>query len=97
MLTNKVPLTCTTSRAMPAADVAIGAVLGGAVFATTHSAVDSFNDECTPGPCYRPWKPALLAAFLVTSPWWISAAVGYDDTRRCRNASADRAARSPGE
>jgi hypothetical protein len=84
MLRKQAPATCTTSRALPVVDLALGAVLGGLVFATTYKAVDSFNDECAPGQCYRPWGPALIGAFLVVSPWWISSAVGFSDTHQCR-------------
>ena len=85
----QVPLECTASNALPLADAVIGAVLGGLVFATTYAAIDSFNDECT-GGCYRPWKPALLATFLVVSPWGISSIVGLSDTARCRKAYRER-------
>jgi hypothetical protein len=78
------PLTCTTSRAMPVTDVAVGAVLGALVAATTYAAVESFNEMCV-GECYHTWKPTTLATFLVVSPWWISAAVGYSDTGKCRD------------
>lgn len=84
----QVPVSCTTSRLMPLLDFAIGAVLGGLVFATTYSAIHEYNDEreagCAGGGCYTPWKPALLGSFLVVSPWWISSAVGLSDTGRCR-------------
>ena len=86
MLTRQAPIACTTSRAMPVTDLAIGAILGSLVFATTYSAVESFNDECSPEPCYRPWGPALLASFLVVSPWGISSAVGFSETHQCRKA-----------
>ena len=79
------PVTCTTSRAMPATDLAVGAVLGALVSGVTYSAVEHFNDMCV-GECYHAWKPATLAAFLVVSPWWISSAVGFSDTARCRDA-----------
>ena len=88
MLTQRAPLTCTTSRALPATDLAIGAALGALVFATTYAAVQDFNKECAPEQCYRPWGPALLGSFLVTSPWWISSAVGFSDTGQCRKATA---------
>ena len=81
----KLPITCTTSRAMPATDLVLGAVAAGAVFAATYVAVERFNDMCV-GECYHPWKPATMAAFLVVSPWWISSAVGFSDTGRCREA-----------
>jgi hypothetical protein len=87
MLKRQAPVTCTTSRALPAADFVIGAALGALVFATTYAAVEEFNDECAPGQCYRPWGPALLGSFLVVSPWWISSAVGFSDTSQCRKAS----------
>ena len=80
-----VPITCTASRAMPATDLVLGAVMAGAVAAVTYSAVENFNEMCV-GECYHPWKPATLAAFLVVSPWWISSAVGFSDTGRCRDA-----------
>ena len=88
MLKKQAPLTCTTSRALPATDLAIGAALGALVFATTYMAVEDFNDECAPGQCYRPWGPALLGTFLVVSPWGISSAVGFSETNQCRNARA---------
>jgi len=84
MLTRQAPLTCTTSLAMPVADLTIGAILGSTVFATTYAAVDRFNDECFPEPCYRPWGPALIAAFLAVSPSWVSSAIGFSDTHQCR-------------
>lgn len=90
MLTDQAPITCTTSRAMPIVDVVVGAILGSLVFATTYAAVESFNDECSPGQCYRPWGPALIGSFLVVSPWWISSAVGFSDTHRCREAARSR-------
>jgi hypothetical protein len=92
MLTKQAPLTCTTSRAMPLTDLVIGAALGGLVFATTYAAIEDFNQECLPGSCYRPWGPALLGAFLVVSPWWISSAVGFSETHQCRKAARTRAA-----
>lgn len=79
-------VSCTTSRALPAIDLAIGALMGGLVAGVTYSAVDSFNDECAGGCGYHPWKPSLLAAFLVVSPWWISSAVGFSDTGQSRAA-----------
>ena len=90
MLKGKAPLTCTTSRALPLTDLAIGAVLGGLVFATTYVAVESFNDEpsCQPNGCYRAWGPALIGSFLVVSPWGISSAVGFSETGDCRKAVA---------
>jgi hypothetical protein len=81
------PITCTTSRALPTTDLALGAIMGALVAAVTYSAVERFNDMCV-GECYHAWKPATLAAFLVVSPWWISSAVGYSDTSRCRDAIA---------
>jgi hypothetical protein len=83
-----VPLECTRSRSIPAADLAIGAVLATLVFTVTYSAVKSFNadSECVGEGCYIPWKPSTLAAFLVGSPWWISGAVGMSDTGHCRDA-----------
>jgi hypothetical protein len=85
------PLTCTTSRAMPIADIVVGAVLTTLVATVTYAAVEDFNDNCTDGGCYHPWKPALLASFLVASPWGISAAVGISDTGQCRAAKRARA------
>lgn len=79
-----VPVSCTTSRTWPAVDLVAGAGAGGFVFGATYAAIDSFNEECPNGRCYTPWKPALLAAFLVVSPWWIASIVGYSDTSRCR-------------
>jgi hypothetical protein len=81
----QIPISCTTSHAMPLSDLALGAVMGGLVAGVTYAAVQSFNDMCI-GECYHAWKPATLAAFLVVSPWWISSAVGYSDTSRCRAA-----------
>jgi len=88
----KPPITCTSSSALPIADAVIAVVAGVAMFATTYTLVDHFNKDCSP-PCYTPWKPALLASFLVVSPFGISSAVGFSDTRRCR--SALRAAGQP--
>jgi len=84
----RVPLECTTSRSIPAADFTIGAVLATLVFAATYAAVKSFNEdaECVGEGCYTPWKPSIMGAFLVVSPWWISAAVGLSDTGHCRDA-----------
>jgi hypothetical protein len=82
-------VTCTTSRALPVVDLTVGAILGGLVFGTTYAAVESFNEECANGQCYRPWGPALLASFLVVSPWWISSAVGFSDTHQCRKVVRD--------
>jgi hypothetical protein len=79
------PISCTTSRTLPATDLVVGAVMASAVAAITYHAVEGFNDRCE-GDCYHPWKPATLAAFLVVSPWWISSAVGFSDTGRCRDA-----------
>ena len=88
------PITCTTSRAMPTADLVLGAVMAGAVAAATYAAIERVNDMCV-GDCYHAWKPATLAAFLVVSPWWISSAVGFSDTARCREAYRSRG--FPGE
>jgi hypothetical protein len=88
MVTRQAPLTCTTSRALPLVDLAIGAVLGALVFGATYAAVEEINDDCAGGPCYRPWKPALLGSFLAVSPWWIASAVGFSDTHQCRKAHA---------
>ena len=85
-----VPLDCTTSRTLPTADLVIGAALAGLVAGVTYGAVERFNEQCTNGSCYTPWKPALLASFLVVSPWWIAAIVGYSDTGRCRAAFRER-------
>jgi hypothetical protein len=87
------PLTCTTSRAMPTTDLVIGAVMASAVAAVTYAAVERFNDMCV-GECYHAWKPTTLAAFLVVSPWWISSAVGFSDTERCREAYRARGLRA---
>lgn len=92
MLTKQAPLTCTTSRALPLTDLVIGAALGGLVFATTYTAIEDFNQECSPGSCYRPWGPALIGTFLVVSPWWISSAVGVSETHQCRKAARTRTA-----
>ncbi len=92
MLTKKAPLTCTSSNALPITDFAVGAALGSAVFGATYAAVESFNDECSPGQCYRPWGPALIAAFLTVSPSWMSSAIGFSDTHRCREAMRARQA-----
>lgn len=88
MLTRQEPVTCTTSRVLPVVDLVIGAALGALVFGTTYSAIEDFNQDCSPGQCYRPWGPALLGGFLVVSPWWISSAVGVSDTHQCRKARA---------
>ena len=69
MLTRREPATCTTSRALPVVDLAIGAALGALVFTTTYAAIEEFNDECAPGRCYRPWGPALLGSFLARQGW----------------------------
>lgn len=81
---------CTTSRALPLADLIVGAALAAAIGAATYVAVEDFNEECSPGGCYTPIKPALLASFLVASPWWISSAVGFSDTSDCRELSRAR-------
>jgi len=80
-----IPISCTTSRAMPVADLVLGAVMAGAAAAVTYAAVERIDEMCV-GECYHPWKPATLAGFLVVSPWWISSAVGFSDTGRCREA-----------
>jgi len=90
MLRQQAPLACTSSRALPVTDLAIGALLGGLVFATTYAAVEEINDECAGGSCYRPWGPALIGTFLVVSPWWISSAVGFSETHQCRKAARAR-------
>lgn len=90
MIKKEVPVTCTTSRVLPAVDLLIGAALGAFVFATVYSAIEEVNDEdggCSPGQCYTAWKPAAVGTFLVVSPWWISAAVGTSDTHQCRKAA----------
>ncbi len=79
------PLTCTESSTLPIADAVIGAIAGAAVFATTYHFVDDFNHDCGTTSCYTPWKPSLLAAFLVVSPFAISSAVGFSQTARCRD------------
>lgn len=88
MLTGRAPVTCTTSRALPVADLVIGAALGALVFGTTYAAIEDFDQDCAPGQCTRPLGPALLGGFLVVSPWWISSAVGFSDTQQCRKALA---------
>jgi hypothetical protein len=85
----RAPITCTASRAMPVTDLALGAILGGLVAATTYAAIQRFNDMCV-GECYHAWKPTTLATFLAVSPWWISAAVGFSDTGKCRDAYQER-------
>jgi hypothetical protein len=86
MLTKRAPLTCTASQTWPITDLAIGAILGTAVFSATYAAVDRFNEECASGQCYRPWGPGLIAAFLTVTPSWMSSAIGFVDTHRCRKA-----------
>ena len=88
MLTRQAPVTCDTSRALPVADLVIGAALGALVFGTTYAAIEDFNDECERGQCHSPWGPGLIGGFLVVSPWWISSAVGFSDTHQCRKARA---------
>jgi hypothetical protein len=88
------PISCTASHAMPLTDLAVGAVIASVVAVVTYSAVERFNDMCV-GDCYHPWKPATLAAFLVVSPWWISSAVGFSDTSRCRDAYRARGLVAP--
>ncbi len=90
MLRNEAPLTCTTSRALPTLDLAIGTLLGSLVFITTYAAVEELNEACSPGRCYPPWGPALIGSFLVVSPWGISSAVGFSDTHQCRNITLTR-------
>jgi hypothetical protein len=91
-----VPLECTSSRAMPIADLVIGTVFGAFVAATTYEFVRKANENCPmPGGCYTPWKPALLATFLAVSPWGISSAVGFADTGRCRAAYRARKSVAP--
>jgi hypothetical protein len=88
MLTHKAPMTCTTSRTLPLADLVIGAAVGGLVFGATYSAIQDFNEDedCAAGQCTGAFGPALLGSFLVVSPWWISSAVGFSDTGQCRKA-----------
>ncbi|HUQ08626.1 MAG TPA: hypothetical protein VM261_39310 [Kofleriaceae bacterium] len=88
MLTRQAPMTCTTSRTLPLADLVIGAVVGGFVFGATYSAIQDFNEDesCAAGQCTGPVGPALLGGFLMVSPWWISSAVGFSDTSQCRKA-----------
>jgi hypothetical protein len=91
-----VPLECTSSRAMPIADLVIGTVFGAFVAGTTYELVRKANEDCPmPGGCYTPWKPALLATFLAVSPWGISSAVGFADTGRCRAAYRARGSVAP--
>ncbi len=91
MVRHEVPATCTTSRTLPATDLVIGAAMGAAIFATIYGAIDSFNDDADPGAQFeRPWGPALIGAFLVSSPWLISAAVGFSDTSECRKVGPPR-------
>jgi hypothetical protein len=78
---------------MPITDLVVGAILGGAVFGATYAAVDEFNEECSPGGCYRPWGPALIASFLTVSPSWMSSAIGFNDTHQCRKAVRAQAAK----
>jgi hypothetical protein len=85
----RMPISCTTSRALPVTDLVIGAALGGFVAVATYMAIESANDEGCPN-CLSSTKPALLATFLVVSPWWISSAVGFSDTSRCRAVLRDR-------
>jgi hypothetical protein len=84
----KLPPDCTTSNVAPLLDLVLGAAMGGGVAAVTYGAVEGFNDDCP--NCYTPWKPAALAAFLVTSPWWIISAIGFSDTHRCRKLHNER-------
>ena|SRR5688572_3043693 len=86
MLRRQQPLDCTRSRALPVTDLVLTAAIAAAVFATVYSAVEDFNEDCSPGGCYTPWKPALLGAFLVASPSGISSAVGFSETHQCRKA-----------
>ena len=86
MLTKQVPVSCTSSFALPIADLVIGAAVGAATFGTVYAAIEEVNEECSGGQCYRPWGPALIAAFLMVSPWWVSSAVGFSDTHQCRKA-----------
>ena len=81
----RLPIECTASRSLPVTDAVIGAVLGGAIGAVTYTAIEEAREE-NPG-LYRGTGPALLAAFLVVSPWWISSAVGFSDTQQCRKAA----------
>jgi hypothetical protein len=87
-----VPISCTSSRMWPLADLVVGAILGGLAFGATYTAISELNDEepCANGGCYSSWKAPSLAAFLVVSPWWISSAVGFSDTGRCRDAYRTR-------
>lgn len=87
----QVPLECTLSRALPLADLAIGLALGALVAGTTYAFIQEANEECTPGrDCFGATGPVLLGTFLVVSPWWISSAVGFSDTGRCRAAHRAR-------
>lgn len=85
------PLDCTPSRALPMLDIAIGALLGGFVAGTTYHFVEESAKDCpVAGACRGGTGPAVVAGFLVVSPWWISAAVGISDTGRCRDARRAR-------
>ncbi len=42
----RVPLGCTSSRAMPIADMAIGVLLGAAVAGITYAFVEEANESC---------------------------------------------------
>ncbi len=88
MLKQRAPITCTTSRALPLADLVVGAALGALVVGVTYAAVDEVNEDCPSGQCQSARGPALIGGFLVVSPWWISAAVGASDTQQCRRARA---------
>ena len=79
-----VSIDCTSERTLPIADAVIGAVLGGLVAANVYAILDRTPEDSAER--IDPKGPALLGAFLIVSPWWISSAVGFSDTSRCRAA-----------
>ncbi len=83
---------CTEGSTLPIADALIGAAMGTLVAVATYTAIESANDECEAdgGSCFHGTKPAILATFLTVSPWWISSAVGFSDTARCRAIVRER-------
>ena len=86
----RLPAECTISRSLPVTDAVIGAIIGGAVGATTYMTIEKWRDDEDCPNCMRGTGPALLAAFLMVSPWWISSAVGFSDTSACRRAHRAR-------